>query len=564
MPDPVIALCAPYHHDVLETQFARYAAEYDVRCHRSAAAMTADLQEVRAAGGRVALLVTESVLPDEPFYEAVRDWRAVVPTARRVVAAHWDHFLRQSDELRPGLALGKYDAYLLLPRGARDEEFHTAITELLSDWGATVADPEVVTAKIVTDGDDPLAVGIKDFFDRMGLPARTYPPGSEVGRHVLARLTEESGERPALPVVATAQGDVAAVTSVREVARRVHGSSPSHAVIDRPGETVDVAVVGTGPAGLAAAVYASSEGLSTVAFEAEAVGGQAGTSSMIRNYLGFPRGISGMRLAQRSRNQAMRFGTRFLTGWSVEGLVPGHDGAPHRIRTEDGEVAARAVVVATGVAYRRLGIDSVEDRVGLGVHYGAAVSAARETEGRDVYVVGGGNSAGQAAVHLSRFARSVTILVRRRSLSETMSDYLVRELAYNDRVAVRPCAEVVEAGGQPTLEWIAVEDVETGAVTRHEAAGLFLLLGAAPHCDWIPPEVCRDARGFVLTGRDVPAALWRDGMPPAGLESVVPGVFAAGDVRAGSMKRVAAAAGEGASVVPLVHNHLATLARART
>ena len=287
--------------------------------------------------------------------------------------------------------------------------------------------------------------------------------------------------------------------------------------------------------------------------EAEAIGGQAGTSSMIRNYLGFPRGISGMRLAQRARNQAIRFGTRFFTGWEVTSFGPCEHGDHHVVRTEGGEIHTRSVVVATGVAYRKLGVDSVESLVGLGVFYGSAMTAAREAEGQDVVVVGGGNSAGQAAIHLARFARSVTILVRRPGLAETMSQYLVGEISFNPRIRVRPCSEIVDGGGEGRLEWLAVRDTTTGEVERIRAEGLFLLLGAEPHCDWLPPAVGRDERGFVLTGRDVPSADWADGLPPANLATTVPGVFAVGDVRAGSMKRVAVASGEGASVVPLVH-----------
>ena len=334
--------------------------------------------------------------------------------------------------------------------------------------------------------------------------------------------------------------------SVRDVAIAIYGAPDQLSVSD----TVDVAVVGGGPAGLATAVYASSEGLNTVVLEAEAIGGQAGTSSMIRNYLGFPRGISGMRLAQRARNQALRFGTRFIAGWEVEALTTGD---PHVVRTGGGDVRARAVVVCTGVRYRKLRIDAIEELVGLGVHYGAAMAAAREMEDQDVFVVGGGNSAGQAAVHLARFARSVTLLVRRPSVAETMSHYLIEEIQYNPRITVEPSTHIVDGGGTGRLEWLTVQNIDSGQESTRPAGGLFLLLGASPHCSWLPEDIALDERGFVLTGRDVPRISWADGLPPPTLTTTVPGVFAAGEVRSGSMKRVAAASGEGASVVPLIH-----------
>jgi thioredoxin reductase (NADPH) len=222
-------------------------------------------------------------------------------------------------------------------------------------------------------------------------------------------------------------------------------------------------------------------------------------------------------------------------------------------------VRARSVVVSAGVKYRRLRVPGVDPLVGLGVFYGSAMTAAREMEGNDVVVVGGGNSAGQAAIHLARFADSVTILVRRPDLESTMSAYLIGEIAYNPRITVQPCSEVVEVGGEGRLEWITVRDTAAGGDTRRACSGLFLLLGAEPHCDWLPASVARDARGFVLTGRDVPPEHWRDGLPPGSLETTLPGVFAAGDIRSGSMKRVAAASGEGASVVPLVHSWLSAV-----
>ena len=399
--------------------------------------------------------------------------------------------------------------------------------------------------RIISAGRDALAEGIRDFLDRMGMPNRTYSPDSDEGRAVISRI----GSEVSLPLVESINHDVFAPTSVRDVAVRVFGT-PKGIELDA---VVDLAIVGAGPAGLAAAVYGSSEGLSTVVLEAEAVGGQAGTSSMIRNYLGFPRGISGMRLAQRARNQAIRFGTQFFTGWSVTSLEPGRDGQPHVVRTDGGDVRARAVVIATGVAYRKLGVPAVEDFVGLGVFYGSAMSAAREMEGTDVVVVGGGNSAGQAAIHLARFARSVTILVRRDGLEATMSQYLVSEIGHSPRLRVRPWSEVVDAAGDGRLERITVRDTRSGEQEVLGCRGLVLLLGAEPHCEWLPAEVATDGRGFVLTGRDVPTDRWTDGIPPASLATTVPGVIAVGDIRATSMKRVAAASGEGASVVPLVH-----------
>ena len=552
---PAIILVSETRCDELLDEFGRYARDYELPTATSAHEAKQAAKGVVADGGQVAMFVTESRLPDAEVLEAFHWWRATVPTARRVIAAHVSTFREDAVQLRGGLAKGKYDAYLLAPRGARDEEFHTAICELLSDWGSTVAEPEVVTVAIVSPVEDALTLGIRDYLDRMGMPNRVYAPDSDEGRAILGHVEGDGGE-PDYPLVMDLGKRVATVHSVRDVATRIYGR-PADVDVDR---VVDVAIVGAGPAGLAAAVYASSEGLSTVVLEAEAIGGQAGTSSMIRNYLGFPRGISGMRLSQRARNQAIRFGTEFFTGWPVTSLTPGAldgDGAPtpHVLCTEGGDVHARAVVVSAGVKYRRLDAPGIERLVGLGVHYGSAMTAAREMEGADVVVVGGGNSAGQAAIHLARFARTVTILVRRESLAETMSSYLVGEIAYNPRISVLACSEVIEGGpgDDGRLGWVTVRNTADGTAERRECRGLFLLIGAAPHCDWLPDEVARDERGFVLTGRDVPQDRWRGGLPPESLETTVPGVFAAGDIRAGSMKRVAAASGEGASVVPLVH-----------
>ncbi|MBO0846437.1 MAG: FAD-dependent oxidoreductase [Nocardioides sp.] len=545
---PLILLVSEERADELLDEFGRYTRDYDVRATHSAGEAGAIVKPLRDQGRQLALVVTESVLPDADVLALFHKLRTYVPTCRRLIAAHWTRFRLDAEALRPALAKGKYDAYLLMPRGQRDEEFHTAVCELLSDWNQTVAAPLVESVRVVSPTSDGLTLAVRDFLDRTGVPHLVHDPDSEVGREILARL-DFDGPEPAYPVVEREFGTPYSVSSVRDVAISIYGR-PDDIDVD---SVADLLIVGAGPAGLAAAVYGASEGLSTVAIEAEAIGGQAGTSSMIRNYLGFPRGISGMRLAQRARNQAIRFGTRFFTGWPVTGMDLGRHGEPHVVRTHGGVVRARAVMISSGVTYRRLGVESIDALVGNGVNYGAAMTAAREMEGLDVFVVGGGNSAGQAALHLSRFARSVTILVRRPDLTATMSSYLIGEISFNPRIRVEGCRIVVDGGGDGRLEWIEVEDTSTGERTRRQTGGLFLLLGAVAHCDWLPCEVARDPNGFVLTGRDVPSSAWRDGLPPETLETTVPGIFAAGDIRAGSMKRVAAASGEGASVIPLVH-----------
>jgi thioredoxin reductase (NADPH) len=333
-----------------------------------------------------------------------------------------------------------------------------------------------------------------------------------------------------------------------------------------PGEVFDVAVVGAGPAGLAAAVGASSEGLSTVVVEHEAVGGQAGTSSMIRNYPGFSQGISGAMLAQESWWQAWAFGTTFVYMRQATSLL--RNGGHYRLRLSDGgSLAARSVIIATGVAYRRLDIPDLEELQGRGVFYGAATSEAPAMRGRKVFVAGGGNSAGQAALHLAKWARQVTILVRAPSLAASMSDYLIRQIGAAPNVDV--CYRVQVAGGTGTgtghLQSLVLQDTASGEQRTVAADALFVLIGAQPRTQWLGQAAARDRWGFILTGSDLPASAHARrlaGRPPLPLETSLPGVFAAGDVRRGSVKRVASAVGEGAATIPLVHRYLARAASA--
>jgi thioredoxin reductase (NADPH) len=321
----------------------------------------------------------------------------------------------------------------------------------------------------------------------------------------------------------------------------------------------DVTIVGAGPAGLAAAVYSASEGLRTLVIEPEALGGQAGTSSMIRNYLGFPRGLSGRELTSRAYEQAWLFGAQFAFTRRVTALQPEADG--HRVTLDDGtQVQSRSVVIATGVSYRRLGIAPLDALTGSGVFYGAPVSEAPAMAGADVYLIGGANSAGQAAVHLAAYAKRVTLLLRGPALEEKMSDYLVREVRAAPNIEVRLNTRVVDGGGTRRLEHLTLHDDATGATETVPAGALFVLIGATPHTEWLAGILSRDRHGFILTGADLPVSAPGDRTShrsPLQLETSQPGVFAVGDVRHRSIKRVAAAVGEGSAAVQLVHQYLA-------
>jgi thioredoxin reductase (NADPH) len=324
------------------------------------------------------------------------------------------------------------------------------------------------------------------------------------------------------------------------------------------GAVYDVAIVGAGPAGLAAAVYASSEGLRTVIIEGEAVGGQAGTSSSIRNYLGFPSGIAGAELAHRAFHQAALFGAELIYGNTATALRT--DGPWRVVELSDGtEVRSKVIVIATGASYQRLHVRELEPFAGSGVFHGAPVIEAPALVGSDVYVVGGGNSAAQAVTHLARFANHVTLLVRSASLASTMSEYLVTQLGALSNVTVKLQVEVAGGGGHGRLEWLELRDRISGVIETAPAAALFILIGAKPFTDWLPDEVLRDEWGYVLTGQAVTRAAGddRSGRPSL-LESSMAGVFAVGDARRGSVKRVAGAVGDGSTCVSLIHDYLAT------
>jgi len=535
----------------------RYGADYQIVVCDRPGQLEPRIRDLRAAGLPVALVIAEVGAADPDGIEVLAAVRAIDPRALRVAAVGWGDWASLRSVF-DAVTVGKVDHWVIRPAQTPAEEFHRSITEFLREW-ASQRSGGFEAVQVIGERWSARSQELRDLFSRHRIPAGFYDATSARVRQILRELGLDSPELPVVVLAFAAEQRTLVNPSNLEIADALGLMRPI-----APGEVFDVAVVGAGPAGLAAAVGASSEGLSTVMVEDEAVGGQAGTSSMIRNYPGFAQGISGATLAQEMRRQAWSFGTTFLYMRQAQSLS--RHGDRYRLALSDGSVlAARTVIIATGVAYRRLGIPALEDLQGRGVYYGAAVSEAPAMRGRTVFVAGGANSAGQAALHLAKWAAQVTILVRAPSLAASMSDYLIRQIAAVPNIDVRYHVQV--AGGTGTgadhLQSLVLEDTATAAQRTVPADALFVLIGAQPRTEWLGETVARDRQGFIPTGPDLPAsthARWPPGRPPVPLETSLPGVFAAGDVRQGSVKRVAAAVGEGAATVPLVHRYLARAA----
>ena len=529
----------------------RYASDYEVVCERSPLAALRALEELRAAGEHVAVVLAAHWMSEMEGAALLARTRDLHPLARRALLIPWGGWGDRptADAVLRAMALGQIDYYALKPWHSPDEFFHRTVSEYLHEWSrAALARPQEVA--VVAEPRAPRTHELRSLLARNGVPHAFHAPDSAEGR----RLIEAGGvDFTGVPLVTMLDGTVLVDPSNARLAA-AYGVSTE---LDKDAHEFDVVVVGAGPGGLAAAVYAASEGLRTLVVERESIGGQAGSSSLIRNYLGFSRGVTGAELAQRAYQQAWIFGTRFvLMREAVE--LRSEDGRQVLEIADEGSVTARAVVLATGVSYRRLGAPGLEELAGAGVFYGASVAEASGLTGEDVFVVGGGNSAGQAAMHLARFARRVTMVVRGGALAATMSRYLIDEIEAAANVEVLPRTEVVAAHGDARLERITLRDRADG--TEHEvpAAALFVLIGARPHTDWLPGAIERDPLGYVQTGPDVhPYDRWPLGRPPQPFETSVPGVFAVGDVRNRSVKRVASAVGEGSVVIQQVHQHLA-------
>jgi thioredoxin reductase (NADPH) len=531
----------------------RYGSDYQVVCEKSPQRALARLEAMRERGEELALVLADQWMPEVTGENLLARAKTLHPNAKRAMLVDWGAWAHHptAEAILRSMALGHIDYYVLKPWRTRDEYFHRTITEFLHEWErASSGAPQEIT--VVAEPASPRCHEIRSLLTRNGVPHVFHPSDSPYGRDLLRETGKEGCSEP---VVLSFDGRVLQNPSNAELAG-AYGVTTS---LDGRRD-YDVAVVGAGPAGLAAAVYSSSEGLRTLVVEREAIGGQAGSSSLIRNYLGFARGIRGAELAQRAYQQAWVFGTTFLLMREVVGLATSGD--RQVLSLSDGtEATARAVILATGVSYCRLGVAALEELTGAGVFYGASVSDAQALSGQDAYVVGGGNSAGQAAMHLARHARKVTILVRGSSLAASMSHYLRDEIAAAQNIDVRTDTEVIDGGGGGRLEHLTLRDRLSGETWTVPAAALFLLIGARPHTEWLPEEIERDERGWILTGRDVAEAggrfsRWPLERSPSMHETSMPGVFAVGDVRQRSVKRVASAVGEGSVVIREVHELL--------
>ena len=528
----------------------RFGADYRVLTADAPQAGLDILQGLADRGEQVALVAADLHLGGVDGVEFLERAHLLHPDASRVLLVAMDRYhtripFSELATLQRATALGRIDFAVVKGWVTPEEWLYPQVQEALSAW--TMAHrPHHVVYRIVGEQWSPRSHALRDVLSRSSVPFEFHPVDSQRGRQLIGEFGIDVRRLPAL---IRHDGSVLHDPSDAEVAA-------AHGITTTPSSGVyDLVVLGTGPAGLAAAVNAASEGLRTLVVEPWSIGGQAGSSSMIRNYLGFPRGISGSELAHRAWEQAVLFGAEFVFTQRAVALQPHGD---HRLvaLSQDGTAVGRAVLVAAGVTYRRLGIPALDRLVGTGVFYGAAGAEAPALAGEQVYVVGGANSAGQAALHLARFAAQVTLLVRGGSLEAGMSDYLITQLQATPNVEVRLHTRVLDGHGQARLEALTVEDVRTGQREQVKATAVFVLIGAEPRTGWLREVLQLDDRGFVLTGRDLPARAWPLGRAPLPFETSLPGVFAAGDVRYGSVRRVAGAAGEGAVAVGSVHQYL--------
>lgn len=522
-----------------------YGEHYRVMRASSGQSALDTLGQLKERGTPIALFLVDQRMPHMTGVEFLEQAIPVFPSAKRVLLTAY----ADTDAAIRAINTARVDYYLLKPWDPPEQCLYPVINDLLADWQATYR-PPFEGVRVIGHRWSPEAFQIRDFLARHQVPYHWMDVESDPE-------AQKMGEGAGLPLVVLTDGTRLAQPSRTELAEKIGFKTQA----EKP--FYDLVIVGGGPSGLAAAVYGASEGLRTLLVEGDAPGGQAGTSSRIENYLGFPSGLSGADLTRRGVTQAQRFGVEILTPQEVKGLRVEDT---YRILTlGDGrEVSCHALLIATGVSYRKLDVPGIERLTGAGVYYGAAMTEAMSCRDEDVYIVGGANSAGQAAMYFARYARRVIMLVRGDSLNKAMSQYLIDQINATPNIEVRTHVNVAAVHGEEHLESIDIKNADTGEVTNHPARSLFIFIGAQPRTQWLEGVVERDERGFIPTG----PALMRDGQRPKGwpldrdpylLETSVPGVFAAGDVRQGSVKRVASGVGEGSISISFIHQYLSSI-----
>ncbi|MFL6100924.1 MAG: FAD-dependent oxidoreductase [Actinomycetales bacterium] len=524
----------------------RYGEEFRVVRAESGSDGIEALKEILRRGDRVAAILADYRMPHMNGIDFLETAMDLFPQARRALLTAY----ADTDAAIQAINVVDVDQYLLKPWEPPEEKLYPVVDELIEAWRST-GDSAVPETKVVGHHWSAPSYVIRDFLARSSVPYRWYAADEPPGQRLLSASDATQAD---VPLVIAPDGVVLKAPSISEVADTIGlSTTPS-------GDFYDLVIIGGGPAGLGAAVYGASEGLRTVLIDRSATGGQAGQSSRIENYLGFPDGVSGGQLTDRAQRQAVKFGAEVLTAREVTGIEAR---GPSRVVTfaDGGEVASHAVVLATGVAYRALPADGADTLVGRGVYYGSAATEGPSCAGQQVVVVGGANSAGQAAMFFARHASKVQLVVRGADLERSMSQYLIDQVRAQSNIEVRLCTRVETCAGDDHLELLTLVDDATGAREDVKASHLFIFIGAQPETSWLPEQVVKDKDGFVVTGRDLVV----DGRPPRGwtldrdpylLETSLPGLFVAGDVRAQSVKRVASAVGEGALAVTLVHQYL--------
>ncbi len=528
---------------------SRYRESYVVMSAASGEEALNAIRELKSRGDSLAMLISDQRMPGMMGSEVLAKSRPIYPLARRVLLTAYSDI----DAAVRAINEAHLDHYLSKPWEPPEERLFPAVDDLLDAWQAESL-PEAKGLRLVGHQWSPQSHAIKDFLASNLIPYRWLEVTRDADAQALLDVAGVGADE--LPALFFDDGTpVLRNPDPRQVAERL--GKPLTAAYD----VYDLAIVGAGPAGLAAAVYGASEGLRTLLLDRHAPGGQAGTSSRIENYLGFPAGVSGGELTRRALAQAQRLGAEFLAPLEASGLSI--DGGYKRLALSDGrEIVTRALLASTGMLYRELPVPGIAEHTGAGVYYGAATTEAAAFRDRRVLVVGGGNSAGQGGMYLARYAKDVEIVVRRDSLRGTMSRYLIEQIEKTPNIHLRPCTEVTRVEGEGHVERVALTSLEDSSTRSEEVDALFNFIGTRPRSDWLPTEVLRNAKGFVLTGWDLMSAdgyarVWKEQREPLLLETSVPGIFAAGDLRAGAMNRVASAVGEGSMVVRLVHEYLA-------